>query len=44
MKMRPVLVLSIVIMALAGPSPSATYSLNADWRFTKAPKTIPPLI
>ncbi len=41
MKMCPVPVLSIVIMALAGPSPAATYSLNADWRFTKAPKTIP---
>ncbi len=41
MKMRPVPVLSIVIMALAGPSPAATYSLNADWRFTKALKTIP---
>lgn len=41
MKMRPVSVLLIVIMALAGPSPAATYSLNADWRFTKAPQTIP---
>ena len=28
-------------MTLAGPSPAETHSLNADWRFMKAPKTIP---
>ena len=41
MQMRPAIVLAIAIMALAGPSTAATHSLNADWRFMKAPKTIP---
>ena len=41
MKMRPAIVSAIAIMALAGPSTAATHSLNADWRFIKAPKTIP---
>ena len=41
MKMRPAIVSAIAIMALAGPSTAATHSLNADWRFMKAPKTIP---
>lgn len=40
MKMRPVPVLSIVIMALAGPSPAATYSLNAGWHDTETPPQI----
>lgn len=41
MQMRPAIVSAIAIMALAGPSTAATHSLNADWRFMKAPKTIP---
>ena len=41
MQMRPAIVSAIAIMALAGPSTAATHSLNADWRFIKAPKTIP---
>ena len=41
MKIRPAIVSAIAIMALAGPSTAATHSLNADWRFMKAPKTIP---
>ena len=41
MKIRPAIVSAIAIMALAGPSTAATHSLNADWRFVKAPKAIP---
>ena len=34
-------VLTLAALALAVRAEGAVYSLNADWRFTKAPKTIP---
>ena len=34
-------VLTLAALALAVRAEGAVYSIDADWRFTKAPKTIP---
>ena len=41
MKIHAAIIVAIVALGLAGSSAGAVYSLNADWRFIKAPKTIP---
>ena len=41
MKIQSAIAVAIAALGLAGSSAGAVYSLNADWRFVKAPKTIP---
>ena len=41
MKIQSAIAVAIAALGLAGSSAGAVYSLNADWRFKKAPKTIP---
>ena len=41
MKRNPVLVAALAAACILANAVGAEYSLNADWRFMKAPKTIP---
>ena len=41
MKIQSAIAVAIAALGLAASSAGAVYSLNADWRFIKAPKTIP---